>query len=460
MAAITAFGSLVPAGNTLNLRQNSDEWQVRPTLWTAIIGDPGTNKSAVVNAAVRGPRAVEAAWRSEYAKAKRAYDLRQAAQPKQQKPASDPFDVDDVPAPKYRQKITNDATTESLASVLAENPHGILGFFEELSGLFGGMDAYKPRGGKDRPFWLQAKDGGPLTINRKTSGRTYVPTCAVSVLGTIQPDKLRSMAPGLVDDGFLQRFMLVFICRTGDGQDIPTNAALELAIVDIATAMVDVPDEAKFRLSPEAMVELHAIQALKNREIDRLDNPPALRQWLDKLPNEFGRLSLVFHHIDWASGVGPKIDDGPPETVPGEAATKARRLIEEFLYPHARAVYAGLLLGDQHEGHGRWIAGFILSRRLDSINERDIYRSYPALRPTGKHGDIPVIMRTLEMLDWVRPVKFKGSVATAWKVNPPVHDGRFANVARAEIERRGAVRENIKRTAERRPARISVRPLG
>jgi hypothetical protein len=40
LALLVGFGSLVPAGNKLNLRQNSDHWQVRPILWGALIGSP------------------------------------------------------------------------------------------------------------------------------------------------------------------------------------------------------------------------------------------------------------------------------------------------------------------------------------------------------------------------------------------------------------------------------------
>jgi Bifunctional DNA primase/polymerase, N-terminal len=39
-ALVTALGSLVPAGNRLQMRQLDTEWTVKPILWTAIIGPP------------------------------------------------------------------------------------------------------------------------------------------------------------------------------------------------------------------------------------------------------------------------------------------------------------------------------------------------------------------------------------------------------------------------------------
>jgi hypothetical protein len=43
-----------------------------------------------------------------------------------------------------------DATTEALAKLLSKNPDGLLAYYDELAGLFGGMDTYKARSGADR----------------------------------------------------------------------------------------------------------------------------------------------------------------------------------------------------------------------------------------------------------------------------------------------------------------------
>jgi hypothetical protein len=142
-------------------------------------------------------RIVDAAWHAEYAKVKRAYDLRHPAEPPKrgrkpkaltaaapdeaaesdqtdagQRSPDDVFTTDSADIePVFRQKVTNDATTEALVAVLSNSHDGVLVFAEELTGLLGSMDAYRNRGGKDRPFWLQGKDGGPYTVNRKGSSQ-------------------------------------------------------------------------------------------------------------------------------------------------------------------------------------------------------------------------------------------------------------------------------------------------
>src|SRR5262249_20753698 len=145
---------------------------------------------------------------------------------------------------------------------------------------------------------LQAKDGGPYTINRKTSSRIIIPTLAVSVLGGIQPDKIRPLAHNLAGDGLLQRFMVIRIDRRGAGVDAARDRELEAALNTLALSLTEGEQGALFKFAPEAAVELDAVEEFKTREINRPNTSPAFRQWLDKLPNDYGRVALVFHIIE------------------------------------------------------------------------------------------------------------------------------------------------------------------
>jgi hypothetical protein len=104
------------------------------------------------------------------------------------------------------RKIVQDATTEKLCLILSENPDGALYISDELAALFGSMDAYRAKAGKDRPFWLQAKEGAPFTVDRMSRETLRIENAAISVLGGIQPSKMESLSAGLINDGMLQRF--------------------------------------------------------------------------------------------------------------------------------------------------------------------------------------------------------------------------------------------------------------
>jgi hypothetical protein len=465
-AYVTVLDSLVSAGNRLQMRQRDPDWTVRPILWTAIIGLPGSNKSATINAATSVAGAIESKWRKDfvaadarYREVERRLEKRKGAANTGAGDTTEKVDVDQVFAdveiekPQFRQKVFNDATTEALAVSLSENPSGVLYHSDELAGWLGGMDAYRAKAGKDRPFWLQAKEGGSLTINRKQSARIVVETCAISILGGIQPEKIKALGLGMTDDGLLQRFAPVLIERTGNGQDIDPVTGLSERLERTALAIVNSEQNGHFRFSPEANVELEEIESFKAREIARADTPPHLQQWLEKLPNEFGRVALVFHFIEWhGSTEGEAAAGAPPPLISRITALRARRYVTEFTYRHARVFYQRDLGRSEMEDHAAWIAGFILAKGKTAIETRDIYRSYHALKGANQRDDIAAAMRVLEMYDWVKPVKSSGGTNTDWLVNPSVHDGRFSAIAKMEKHRRSATRDAIAKEAEVRRA--------
>lgn len=474
-AAVTALSSLVPAANDLHMRQHSNSWPVKAILWLAIVGDPGTAKSPTVAAAMEFPRAVEREWLSEFAKAQEKFELSQPADTSQRQkrrrgrvtavpaetappiaeqketpaqPFPDAFEIEAtaVSEPKLRRKIVNDATTEALAGVLAANPESAPALFysDELAGVIGGLDAYRARGAKDRPFFLSAKDGGAFAIDRKSSGTTLVPSLAISIIGTIQDDKLSKIAPTLDDDGFLQRFALVMIHKTGGGLDIPDDLDLDRSVKRVALALADMEPQA-YRLAPEADKDLQAAQEFVERERHRPDLSPALKTWISKTPSEFGRYCLAFHLIEWASSLDAALGEPPALMVPRETANRARRYVQEFLYSHAKYIYGTVMAKGQDDADAQWVASYILTRSLATITAREIGRAYRSLRGPQNRAKLKSVMATLAIQDWV---KVTNDARGAWKINPAVHDGRFDVIKTAEAKRRDAVKKAIAATVE------------
>lgn len=467
--SIVALSSMVPAAVNIQMREHSNHWPNKCILWAALIGDPGTAKSPTLNAAMAFPKAAEAAWRREYARAKDAFDLAQPpkekppgrrkrpgqgaaaeAQAEPAAPPADPFeDIDSIPAsePKLRRKIANDATTEALSYLLAENPEmaPALLHCDELAGLIGSLDAYKARAGKDRPFYLSAKDGGAFAVDRKSSGSVLVPSLAVSIVGTIQDDKLAKIAPTLTDDGFLQRFAMVAIKKTGRGEDIPADDRLDGSVERVALALAGLEAQ-DYRLAPDAIAELNAMQGFAEREADRFDLPPSLKTWLSKTPNEFGRYCLAFHLIEWAASVAPMLGDEPELRIGPEVARRARRYVQEFLYPQARHVYCCVMAKGQDDDDVRGVAGYILAHDVEMATPREICRHHRSLRGSENRAKLRSVMATLAMQDWVKVTGAEPRMR--WKVNPAVHDGRFAEIKGAEAARRAAIRGEIAATVD------------
>lgn len=439
-ATLATLGSLVPAGNCLQMRQHDPHWTVRPILWVTLIGDPGSGKSPALSEAMRLAEAVESKWRAEFAAAKRK-SMPLAIDSDARK---DVALVPETDSPKLRRKIVNDATPEKLIELLAENQSGLLCCVDELAGLFASMDAYRAKGGKDRAFWLQAKEGRPFTSDRKGSGTTHAPVCAVSVLGGIQPDRLSKIANDLSEDGLLQRFTPVFVKKIGRGEDIPPNTIVDNEIAAAASWIAEAPLSGRYKLSAAAIKERETLEEFFADALQDPEIPTAARQWIDKVPNEFGRFALVFHFIEHGNGVRRLTDEAPPEFISGDTAARVRRFLTEFAYPTARAFYEQLWVRPAEQTPAKWIAGYILARGIDKISVRDIYRAYPKLRPHERREAIPATMRALELSGWAKVWrKDAHGIPTMWSINPAVHDGRFAEVARREKERRENVRKKI-----------------
>ncbi|MGL3109187.1 DUF3987 domain-containing protein [Bradyrhizobium sp. BR 1432] len=455
-AAVAVVGSLIPASNRLQMFQNRSSWSVLCVLWTALVGDPGSAKSAAVKAALTFAGPVNKRWSAAFAKemagyeqAELAYSARNWKKKKADEPAELPADLIVRPTPpKSRSKISNDSTTEAIVTRLAETPEiaPLIQCSDELSGWLGGMDAYRAKGSKDRALWLEAKEGASYRVDRQGRGSVEAPNLAVSIIGGIQDDLIARLAPDLQTDGLLQRFALIAIRQLGLGEDNAEDPAIEATIPRVALALAGL-SEATYRFSPAAAEELWAIKAFKVREMARPDVPSGLKTWLAKADAEFGRYALAFHLIEWAI-VADAIEMPPDNLISAATARRARRYVEEFLYAHALFIHTTVLDGAGHDHEARWVAGYILTRNIERLTAREIKRARP--RSLSKNPkQLMAVMGQLEVDGWVR---LATSDPASWRINPAVHDGRFEDIRRAEADRRDAVRGEIAVAAASRRA--------
>ncbi len=115
--------------------------------------------------------------------------------------------------PTLRRLIVNDATFEALHQTMSDNSAGILMVRDELTGWWSQLDRAGREG--ERAFCLQAWNGDTgHTIDRIGRGTIHVEACCMSMLGGIQPGRLRSyLADALEDgpsnDGLIQRFQVM-----------------------------------------------------------------------------------------------------------------------------------------------------------------------------------------------------------------------------------------------------------
>ena len=436
--AITVCAAAIDDGTQVQVRRHDPKWRESTRLWTMLVGPPSSKKTPGMKPALTVAYSIEGDWRAEDEKELESYDqelkVYKAAETKYVKDSINgkPYSIPDKPKkPPQRRLILSDTTTEAAARILADNERGVLLVHDEASGFFGSMDAYRQSGtNKDRPFYLQAFNGGRYHVDRVNGGCTVIPNLSMSILGGIQPAMIRKVANKLDDDGLLQRFLPICALRATKGLDKCSDAAVSVNYETVVDRLIAEPiPDTPFQLA----VGAHKIREELEEFVEQagaLENvSPKLAAHLAKWPGIFARLLLTFHVINMALQYS-----GPPQLIPETTAKQVLTLMKMYLLPHAIHFYLNVLRGDINMEHARWLAGLILARGLPRIDLRTITQGFRGLRE-AKRYEIQTVMQTLEHLDWVRPEKLGDPDPHAWLVNPAVHKC-FADHAVRERKRR------------------------
>jgi putative DNA primase/helicase len=420
-------------------KANDTGWVIVPNLWGAIIAPPGFMKSPVIQAANRPLTHIQTEWQhkhedmlKDYALAKEEYELRRAAWKELYKAASKkgnaaPDRPEDEPKePKLRRLIVNDATFEALHQTMSENPAGILVIRDELTGWWSQLDRAGREG--ERAFCLQAWNGDTgHTIDRIGRGTIHVEACCMSMLGGIQPGRLRSyLADALQDgpsnDGLIQRFQLLVWPDTASDWnyvDRAPNGASEQQVARVFRKVVEMDAEnpVRFRFAADAQelfIEWFAELEAKIRG-DELH--PALISHLSKYRKLMPALALLFELADAAAR------HGGTDSV---SLTNAQRAAAwcEYLESHARRVYSCIVTPQLRAA--RELADKIKHRKVGAdgaFSCRDVYLK-------GWSGlDTPeAVKQAAEVLQdagWVRDLSTEsgplgGRPSNRYEVNPAV----------------------------------------
>jgi len=453
-ACLAAIAGALHDGFVIQPQQLDTEYTQSARLWITVVADPGVGKSHAIEPPTLQLRAIESRWAKEDARTRAAYEAAVETHKKRRTDAAaDPRPSDDAwteppSEPESRRIVVDDLTTEALAGILATNPRGVLSLPNELTGWLGSFDAYRgTRGqGKDRSLWLRAFDGGPLTIDRATRRSLQVENWGVSILGGIQPDRLRRLAAkGELDaDGLLQRFLTVWGRRVGTPVDQkPSEAAArnwQNLLESIAAARPS--DFGRVVLSPAASEVFRSVQDLSVDLCALPSTSSAFQGHLSKWRGLYARLLLVIHAAESFDIDGRMLD-----RVDVDTARRTRDLLVRWLLPHSAALYREVIGTSGGAKHAEWIAGFILAHRKDTVSARDLMRAY---RDLGDDEDAARrAMRPLEGAGWaIADERNNGKPPKAWAINPHVH-AIFDERAQQEKARREAERQKLREIQER-----------
>ena len=195
-----------PTASNCRSKREGRKWLIAARIWLALVGDPSTKKTPIIDAALTALRAKDVDRRRQYAALKAFWD----AQSKKEK--AEALAARRGP-PDHNRLIISDTTSEAAGEILMTSPNGVLGVYDELSGWFGQMERYgqSGQGLSERGFWLQARNGGPHSIDRIIRGSNYIPNLSITLVGGIQPEPMRKVAGNSSDDGLIQRLTPIML---------------------------------------------------------------------------------------------------------------------------------------------------------------------------------------------------------------------------------------------------------
>jgi putative DNA primase/helicase len=420
-------------------KANDSGWVVVPNLWGGIIAQPGFMKSPVIQNVIRPLNRIQTEWRLEHeealeecTRAREEFELRLAAWKEQyksnaKKGHSAPERPTDAPdEPKLRRLIVNDSTFEALHQTMSENPAGVLAIRDELTGWWSTLDRSGREG--ERAFCLQAWNGDTgHTIDRIGRGSIHVEACCLSMLGGIQPARLRSylvdaLEDGPGNDGLIQRFQVLVWPDTESAWmyvDRPPNVDSEERAARSFRTLVELDKEnpKRLRFEPEAQ-ELFVDWLRELEEKVRGDElHPALISHLSKYRKLMPALSLLFELADQAAS------GAEPESVSLGHARMAAAWCE-YLESHARRVYSCIVTPQLRAA--RELAGKIKKRKIGAngfFSCRDVYLKGWSGLDTPEA--VKLAAEVLEDAHWVRDASVEsgplgGRPSNRYAVNPRV----------------------------------------
>jgi Protein of unknown function (DUF3987)/Bifunctional DNA primase/polymerase, N-terminal len=456
-------------GRTLAIRPTKyDDFTVVPNVWGADVARPGWLKSPAMNQVLAPVHFLVSRAQAQYETARAAAEAEadrleaeiSAVKAEMTKAAKAHEDLSELKVTladlkrehrdceaHERRYMTQDSTMEKLGEILKENPRGLALVRDELAGWLCTLE--RPGREGEREFYLEAWAGDhSFTVDRIGRGTIHIPALTLSIVGGIQPGKLRryvdeAQIEGSGADGLLQRFqLLVWPDSLGDwhrvdrwpdtrakqeafgifewldaldprqtGAEIDTDDAEQLALDTEAEVSRDwrkLP-YLRFERDAQGLFDTWRDELEHRLRSDQLAPYPAFESHLSKYRSLMPSLALLFHLIDVAGGA-----KAGPVTL---ASARLAAAWCEFLEAHARKVYV-VELNPGPDGAAALAVKIEQGRVVDGQTVREIYRNQWSGLATVERVQAALVV--LEVAHWVRltTVETEGRPSEVVRLHP------------------------------------------
>jgi hypothetical protein len=377
VSSMVIVGSLIGAGCSIKPKR-LDDWEVIPNVWGACIGRPSM---VLKTPSMKEPMQLLERLQAEYGEqfeqdkagaefdglankamlddvkgqlskaAKGAGKDRAVNSDDLQKLKADYLQLSESTILEATRRLfkTNETSIQSMTLLQTQNERGILVFRDELTGLLVKWD--REDGADERAYFLEGWNGdGSYTDVKIGRGITDAKSICISLLGGIQPDKLKRylyQATQGNNDGLIQRLQLAVWPEEPEGwQLIDTKpnkaekqraygivkALAELDFIQYGAIQSEYDERPYFRFDDAGQAIFNQwLTELQTIKIKHEENPLMVEHF-GKFRSLMPSLALIFHCIDIADNKAR-----------GNVSSKAARLAVDwcaYLESHARRIYA------------------------------------------------------------------------------------------------------------------------
>lgn len=416
MSALTVCSGAIPDHVKLVVNEGSD-WEESPRMWTALLGLPSAKKSPILKTSTKPLVEINHRYRQATEEAEKVYGMLAPDEARRTDP------------PAKQRLIIEDVTVEATQQLFKDNPGGLFLLQDELSGFFGAIDKYNEGKGSsaDRSYWLKAFNGQSHAVDRVGRGNIYIPHLSACMLGGIQPEPIKKIASGLVDDGLIQRLFVIVLRTAGDRRPVSGESRkAEYAKLIERLHYESAPKthyftEAAQKMFSAAEVEYEAMAfGLETTNLK-------LATHIGKFAGMLSRLVLTLHYIE---------NTEPLVMISDDTLTRAKYILDRFLLPQSYSFYARIL--EDTDPDLIKVAGYILAHEeVKVLTVRDVVRGRKGIDNVAGQK----IFQRLASVGWVRELDPRpGSKVPKWEPNPLLHQ-KFYEIAKQERERRAAAHD-------------------
>jgi hypothetical protein len=446
-------GLLVSAAALLSGSRSARPWGdwVEPAiLWAALVGNPSSGKSPALDTVLAPLRKIEARLASEFQngelghseaveRAQIAKDhWREALKKATREGAEEPEMPSSAhePEPPHRSRlVTSDTTIEKVALILSANKgRGVLGHRDELSGW---LMNFERRGGSDRAFWVECYGGRPHIQDRVKHPKPVEVDClAVSVIGGIQPDRLRSFTVRSDDDGMASRFLFLYPAGSTPFERpkrIADSTVPERAFARLANLEAE-QDENGRRKAREIPFSDRAANVLEKWRREAMPAHERMSRGLllsavGKFPGLVVRLALVFEYLAWAT----ENDRQEPDAIGENAVLAAINFVEDYVIGMARRALAAGSQSDEARNAALVAQWFLENPEFQGklVNLRELRRmpGFPVNDPKALDLAMPLLVDASFCRRVPAPEHQPGTKRKDFLVSPLLRSAKSAKLA-------------------------------